>query len=240
MSSDLKDLLDEISEEIHTILDEKFEIEETETVPEVADLSYDNKGKLLETAVLYIDIRDSTDLTDEHTRETSAKIYKSFLNSMVNVAKFGKGKVRSFAGDRLMLLFDNTTSDDPIYQAVNTALVMQAVVEDILSPMVKSKYGREIHCGLGIDYDGMLVARVGSPRIREFNDLIWAGNAANLASKLTDSEFSSSGEIVITERVFEKMPANLYPEHWIKSQMSLGGKIITIYKLQIQNIQLKF
>ena len=240
MSSDLKNLLDEISEEINTILNEKFKIEETDTVPEVADLSYDNKGKLLETAVLYIDIRDSTDLTDEHTRETSAKIYKSFLNSMVNTAKFGKGKVRSFAGDRLMVLFDNTKGINPIYQAINTALVMQGVVEIILSSMVKSKYGREIHCGLGIDYGGMLVARVGSPRIREFNDLIWAGSAANLASKLTDSEFSGPGEIVITQEVFEKMPKDLYPEYWIESQVSLGGKIITIHKLQIQNIQLEF
>jgi len=93
---------------IDQVLQEDFEITDARTVPEVSDLTFGSTGKLIETSVLFVDLRSSSDLTQSHRRSTVAKIHRCFLNEMVRVARYWNGKVRGFAGDRIMVLLDAT------------------------------------------------------------------------------------------------------------------------------------
>lgn len=97
---DLKNLLDE---EINLILSSDYEIAVSETVfvPTIDDplITYPNlesmqqKVKLIETCVLYIDIRRSTELNLTHRRETVIKLYSAFIRSMVKAAKHYGGSL---------------------------------------------------------------------------------------------------------------------------------------------------
>ncbi|QXJ40683.1 Adenylate and Guanylate cyclase catalytic domain protein (plasmid) [Parageobacillus caldoxylosilyticus] len=191
----LKEFRDSIREEVQGIVasDFKIIIKETDKVPSIddPDITYPNlvtkelKCKLIETCVLYIDIRKSTDLNLSHRRETMAKLYSSFVRAMARAGSYYGGKVRNIIGDRLMVVFD---SENCFTNAVNTAILMNSVSKYILN---KEFPHNEVKCGIGIDYGKMLVTKTGIVKQGVENtsnkSLVWLGRPANVASKLTDA-----------------------------------------------------
>jgi adenylate cyclase len=190
-----KEFRDSIREEIQGIVASNFNIiiKETEKVPFIddPDITYPNlvtkeqKCKQIETCILYIDIRKSTDLNLSHRRETMAKLYSSFVRAMVKAGSYYNGKVRNIIGDRLMVVFD---TENCFTNAVNTAILMNSVIIYILD---KEFPHNDIKCGIGIDFGKMLVTKTGIIKQGTENtsnkSLVWLGRPANVASKLTDA-----------------------------------------------------
>ena len=190
----LKDFLQQINDEVKTITASDFDVQviETKIVPRTddKDITYENldtklkKCKLIETCVLYIDIRKSTELSLSHYPKTLTKLYSSFVKSMVKSARYYGGHVRNIIGDRVMVVFD---TDNCFTNAINTAILMHTVATRIINKHFKNN---EVKCGIGIDYGKMLVSKVGTIRQGidnpEYKALVWLGKPANIASKLTD------------------------------------------------------
>lgn len=190
----LKALRDEIVEEITTILasDFKIDVASTNSVPHASDSSItfpnlDAKrqgAKLIKTCVLYIDIRRSTELNFTHRRETVAKLYSAFVRAMSRCARHHKGHVRGIIGDRVMVLFD---SDDCFVNAIECAVSMHSIAHYIIN---KNFQRNEVKCGIGIDFGNMLATKTGIRKKgsdqHAYRNLVWLGNPANVASKLTD------------------------------------------------------
>ncbi len=190
----------DISTRVNATLGAALPVTTTRSVPKVADISHTG-GKAIESAVLYVDIRNSTSITDRHNDEVAAKIYKAFLSAMVSIARYqGRGHVRGFAGDRIMVIFDN---DFPaVDRAVDCAVWMQSTVEQVLSPRLQRYYSHPIACGIGIDYSKIMVVRGGTVGSTN-NDIVWAGKAANVASKLADK--AAGGGILVSHRARAQM-----------------------------------
>lgn len=229
----LKEFYKDVDGEIDDILNENFEIEKARVIPEVTQLSYNNEGKLVDASVLYVDMRGSTDLTDSFRQTTVAKIYKCFLNEMIRAARYKGGKIRGFAGDRIMVLFDG---ERPCSNAVETALIMQNIVKYVLNPKLIRKFRDRISCGIGIDFGRMLIARVGMMRDPNNNDLVWLGQPANYASKFADQ--AKGGEIIISRQIYNgmypmlKYPTSAWPANngWSRSLIRVNGKPVIVHK----------
>jgi len=185
----------DVSEEISTILESYFVINLTSTnnVPDSDDaaitfpnLDVGSQGaKVLETAVLYVDMRRSTQLSLRHHPHTVAKIYSAFVRAMTRCAKVFDGKVRGIIGDRVMMLFDNA---DCYANAVYTAILINSVCQHVINRHFAHE---EVTFGIGIDYGRMLAAKTGIRRHgseqQSYRSLVWLGRPANVASKLTDN-----------------------------------------------------
>lgn len=187
-------LREEAVEEIEAILGGDFDIEvtSTNTVPHAGDpgITFPNLGagyqrcKMIKTAVLYIDIRRSTQLNLEHKPETVAKLYSTFVRAVTRCAGYYGGHVRGIIGDRVMVLFNPASA---FTDAVNTAILMNSVVKFVLN---KHFNRNDVSCGIGIDYGRMLATKTGVRRHgveqQNYRSLVWLGRPANVASKLTD------------------------------------------------------
>lgn len=100
----IKDLRDEIADEVGSILSADFQIGvvATDMVPHSADpaITFPNLdakkqgAKLIDTCVLYIDIRRSTELNLTHKPRTVAKLYSAFVRAMTRCARHHMGHVR--------------------------------------------------------------------------------------------------------------------------------------------------
>jgi adenylate cyclase len=190
----LNEFRDSVRKEIQGIVDSDFNIiiKETDKVPSIDDpditypnlISKEQKCKLIETCILYIDIRKSTDLNLNHRRNTMAKLYSSFVRAMAKAGSYYGGKVRNIIGDRLMVVFDTINC---YTNAVNTAILMNSVSSYILN---KEFPHNEVKCGIGIDFGKMLVTKTGIIKKGVENtsnkSLVWLGRPANISSKLTD------------------------------------------------------
>lgn len=190
----IKDFLADADAEVQTILASGFKIEvvETAVVPSFADpaITYDNldaqvkRCKLLESCVLYVDIRNSAAISAERQAATLARMYSAFVRMMIKSARHFGGHVRNIIGDRVMVVFDK---QDCFVNAVRTAMLCQTVAQKIIDRRITTF---DFKCGVGIDHGKMLIVKAGAIRrgdeMEFYRSLVWLGRPANVASKLTD------------------------------------------------------
>jgi adenylate cyclase len=192
---DLKAFRDDVAAEVSTILASNFQLNVTDTssVPHFSDsaITFPNLDdrsqgvKLLETTVLYVDMRRSTQLSMKHRKETVAKLYSSFVRAMTRCAAVYGGEVRGIIGDRVMVLFE---PNGCFTNAVDTATLMNSVCKHVIN---KHFNHGTVEFGIGIDHGSMLVTKTGVRRHgaaqQSYRSLVWLGRPANVASKLTDN-----------------------------------------------------
>ncbi|WP_138993489.1 adenylate/guanylate cyclase domain-containing protein [Larkinella sp. C7] len=187
-------LLQDIEGEINDIFNQSFSLDTTDTklVPnyDSPGLTFERnnakRGKELTTCVLYIDIRESTKISNDlkNKKDILAKVYTAFAKSMITAADSYDGYIRNIIGDRVMVVF---SPENCFNNAINCAITMNTIAHKIFP-----KYYKEstFKCGIGIDFGNMRVLKVGRPRRDEeknsFKNLVWLGDTANIASKLTD------------------------------------------------------
>lgn len=191
----LSTLRADIDDEVSTILAPDFNISITNTagVPHSVDpsitfpnLDAKSQGtKLLETTVLYVDMRRSTQLSFQHRRETVAKLYTAFVRAITRAANYFGGEVRGIIGDRVMIIFDQ---ENCFGKAFDTAILINSVCKYIIN----SRFSHdEVEFGVGIDYGRMMATKTGVRRHgaaqQSYRSLVWLGRPANIASKLTDN-----------------------------------------------------
>lgn len=183
--------LQEIENDVIDVINTDFTYYIATEVPQKNDpqLTFESgvqkKGKVIKTCVLYVDIRNSVDLTEKHHNITMAKIYTAFTKAILKVARHHNGHVRNIIGDRVMIVFP---VENCFTNAVDCAISINHIADNIINKQFK---GVEFKCGIGIDYGDLRIIKVGIQRNGNENaenkGLVWAGYPANIASRLTDS-----------------------------------------------------
>ncbi|TRW27112.1 adenylate/guanylate cyclase domain-containing protein [Flavobacterium zepuense] len=185
-----KSIIAEIETDVADVLNTQFVYTGTGDVPSFNDpgLSYERtkekKGKILETCVLYVDIRNSVALTEKHKSITMGKIYTAFTKAVIKAGRHHGGHTRNIIGDRVMIVFPKSNC---FTNAVKCAITINHITRKILNIKFANV---DFKCGIGIDYGELKVIKVGIQRNGtegpQNKGLIWAGYPANIASRLTD------------------------------------------------------
>ena len=94
----------QIEDKTKEIRDTYFQETSAYVIPSIdsADLTFGNKGKSFYATILYIDIRQSSQLLEAHRYENVAKLLTAFYNAIVRIANEDGGEIRSFNGDSLV------------------------------------------------------------------------------------------------------------------------------------------
>ena len=188
----------EIIAEVKEILATKWETRKGTKVPEPEDIKLGNDAVLLDGTVLYADMADSTALVNGYKDWFAAEVYKCYLVAACHVIRNNSGAITAFDGDRVMAVYIGSSKNS---SAAKTALQLNWVVIEI-NTALKAAYPNstfQLRHSVGIDTSSLFVARTG---IRNSNDLVWVGRAANYAAKLSGmSEGGSS--LFITQPVFD-------------------------------------
>ena len=217
---------------------EQIEVD-SELPPTIEQLEDNNRTYSIMAAILFIDIRKSTYLTENSQAKSMVKIYRSFMRMAVDCVRKNGGVTRQFLGDRIMGVFidsidkNGSIVDSAADKAINAARSLQTVIDYSLNKYLKTNVnGKVIECGIGIDYGKVLVTQVGmygleSDENRENEvDCVWVGNTTNYASKYSD--IASGGEIFISNNVFKQM-SDEYREVFVKSAKYKGRKLFQGY-----------
>ncbi|MEG1502410.1 MAG: adenylate/guanylate cyclase domain-containing protein [Synergistaceae bacterium] len=190
------------------------EIELSDKIPTLDDTQDNNKvfrGKL---SVLFVDMRKSTDLTDDLKSKKMVKIYRSFIRMIIQAIRYSGGETRQFAGDGIMGVFqDDVDSDDKIKsseKAIKAARYIITMMDYCLNPLLsKNMDGLSIACGVGICTGTVLVTKVGMRGKEQDNTsenemgLVWTGKTTNYASRYCG--LANSCEIFIDNKTFAEL-----------------------------------
>ena len=196
-------LTDELRVEVAATFRASWSERDGDKVPESTDLKLGNDAVKLIGAVLYADMKESTDLVDTHKPFFAAEIYKTFLHCAARIVRAEGGAITAYDGDRIMGVFIGLGAADG---AARSALKINYARLEVINPAIKAQYPDSTYAlkhVVGVDKGPLFVARTG---IRGANDLVWVGRVANHAAKLASlaPEYSS----VITAEVYNDLSVN--------------------------------
>jgi len=193
-------LKSDLEKEVTDIFKDVWTTRKGQKVPDSEDLGLGNDAVELQATVLYADMSDSTDLVDNQGPKFAAEVYKAYLRCAARVIKSEGGRITAYDGDRIMAVFIGDTKNTT---AVRAALKINYAVQMIVNPLLKKQYPKSTHevkHVVGIDTSDLFIARIG---VRNDNDLVWVGRAANYAAKL--SSLNGQYRTYITKTVFDVM-----------------------------------
>jgi len=174
-------LTSDLESEVKEIFKAVWTEREGRVVPGPEDLKLGNDAVKLGATVLYADISDSTNLVDAKLPLFAAEIYKVYLRCAAKIIKSEQGVITAYDGDRVMAVYIGEAKNT---QAVRSALKINYAVHKIINPLLKNQYPNEsyrLKQVVGVDASDIFVTRIG---VRNDNDLVWVGHAANYAAKL--------------------------------------------------------
>jgi class 3 adenylate cyclase len=191
---------EEIIAEVKEILSTRWKRRKGTVVPKPEAITLGNDAVALEGTVLYADMADSTALVNGFKDWFAAEVYKAFLISASYLIRNNSGEITAFDGDRVMGVYVGSGKNT---SAAKTALQINWAVRQINSK-IKSAFPNTsftLRHSVGIDTSSLFVARTG---IRNSNDLVWVGRAANYAAKLSEIS-DTTAQSFITETVFKNL-----------------------------------
>ena len=193
----LKEELQEAAANI--ITRDKWTTRDSDVVPEPEDLGLGNDSVNLEATILYADMSGSTTLVDSQKAHLAAEVYKAYLVCAARIIKNNGGAITAYDGDRIMGIFIGKTKNTT---AAKTALQINWAVNNIVNPALKTEYGDtayQMKHTVGLDTSPIFACRIG---VRNDNDIVWVGRAANYAAKLCSLD---EYPVYITGAVFDSL-----------------------------------
>ena len=169
--------------------------------PQAAELLSSDEGQALlaghrrEISALFADLRGFTAFAEQAEPEEVLGVLREYHSVVGELAVANAGTVEHFAGDGLMVFFnDPTPVADHQLAAVRTACEMR----DRFGPLSAAwrKRGYELGLGIGIAAGFATLGRIGFEGRYDYGAV---GNAVILASRLSSA--AAAGQILVSQRV---------------------------------------
>lgn len=182
------------------------------------------KPEKREIAVLFVDIRGFTPLSESLAPSQMAEVLKEYL-TLTSTAIFNNGgTLDKFIGDATMGFFNAPLEqEDYVYHAVKAAMEIAAGGERIRETFHK-KFGRNIYFGIGVHFGPAVVGEIG-PDYRK--DYTAVGDTVNTASRLESN--AKPGEVLVSLRVCEALEGRLKASFVGERQIKGKSKPMMLY-----------
>lgn len=187
-------------------------------------------GEKRRVAVLFVDIRGFTPLSESLKPEQVVKILNEYL-ALTTASILGhNGMLDKFIGDATMAVFNAPLDlEDYIYQAILTALDMRKGAKK-LAENLQTQFGKNVSFGIGINCGEAVVGNIGC----EFRmDYTAIGDTVNTAARLESR--AKAGEILISEAVYEAVKDRIVVE--AVGEMELKGKSTSVMVYQVVDVK---
>lgn len=177
------------------------------SIPSRDKLTYKN-GYYVNVTALFIDIVDSSKLTDGNKRPTLAKMYRAFLSECVAIMNsWEMCKEININGDCVWGVFETPKKSD-VDDVISVAAQLNSMIKILNYKLQKKKYDT-ISVGIGIDDGRALMVKVGYSG-SGINEIVWMGDVVNTACHLANKAGRGiRNRIIVTEQIY----SNLNDEH---------------------------
>ena len=161
-------------------------------------------GKLTRVAVLFVDIRGFTSMSEVLSPQEVVEILNRYLTLTSDCIFRNHGTLDKFVGDCTMAFWGAPLpQDDYVMKAVRCAMDMvegsKALSEELLQ-----RFGRTVSFGIGINVGDAVIGNIGSPRRMDYTAI---GDTVNTASRLESN--APAGTIYISRSVADELEGRI-------------------------------
>ncbi len=181
------------------------------------ELSIKLGGEAKDIAVLFVDIRGFTTLSEALEPEQVVEMLNEYLALTTEAIFANGGTLDKFIGDATMAVF-NAPMDLPDYEA----RAVQAALDIVhgaakVNTRIKEKIGREVAFGVGVNCGRAVVGNIGCETRMDYTAI---GDTVNTAARLEGKALG--GQVVISENLRQRLAGRILTEPL--GEMALKGK----------------
>lgn len=171
-----------------------------EEISKKGDFQIKLGGENRDIAVLFVDIRGFTTMSEVLTPEQVVEILNQYLNLTTNAIFKNKGTLDKFVGDATMAVF-NSPFDLEDYEFKAVCAAMDIVEGGIaLEDKLMKEYGRTVGFGVGVNCGPAVVGNVGCEFRMDFTAI---GDTVNTAARLEAN--AKKGQVLISDAIYERV-----------------------------------
>lgn len=186
-------------------------------------------GENRDIAVMFVDIRGFTPLSESLEPEQVVDILNSYLELTSScVFKYG-GTLDKFIGDATMAVFNAPfDTDDYVYKAVLTAWDIARGGDKIEKEMME-KYGKKVGFGVGVNCGPAVVGNIGCDFRMDYTAI---GDTVNTAARLEAN--APRGNVYISNGVYERLKGRVTVDE--VGEIPLKGKSKSVFVYTVTGI----
>lgn len=199
----------ELEEQIKTLMEGMYEIEDIEEVPDLDDprLLFGSKALSFEATVVYVELRQTPQLLAQHNDVVLAKIRMAYFYLIAELAASLGGVARLAHDDGVYAFFQGTTQES-LNSAVKAAMKIKFMLSNESSKVKKIFDGYDaLNFAIGVDDGKLLCAKLGDGHIA-YGDLVWSGQSI-MTAKAIAHELNPPEHIGISELVYYNLLDNV-------------------------------
>ena len=184
-------------------------------------------GRSCQVAVLFVDIRGFTTLSEGLPPDQVVGILNRYLGKVTEAIFQNEGTLDKFIGDAVMAVYNAPVDvEDYAVKAVRTGIDIVRAVEGMNGDLERD-YGRRIACGVGIHCGQAVVGNIGCDFRMDYTAI---GDTVNVAERL--ESLAKTGQILISEQLYERVKDQYQAES--VGELALKGREdkVTAYALK--------
>ncbi|MDR0905658.1 MAG: adenylate/guanylate cyclase domain-containing protein [Oscillospiraceae bacterium] len=157
-------------------------------------------GKLVDIAVLFVDIRGFTPMSEILTPPQVVEVLNSYLKLTSVAIMNNSGTLDKFIGDATMAFWGAPLpQDDCVFKAIKTALEM-VEGSKALSEELAERFGRTVSFGIGVHFGPAVVGNIGAEARMDYTAI---GDTVNTAARLESN--APAGTILCSRAVADAL-----------------------------------
>lgn len=157
-------------------------------------------GKLCDIAVLFVDIRGFTTMSEVLTPEEVVSILNRYLTLTTDCVMRNHGTLDKFVGDCTMAIWNAPIEQDDYVMSACKAALDMVEGSRALSQELLDKFGRTVSFGIGVHCGPAVVGNIGAEMRMDFTAI---GDTVNTSARLEAN--APAGKIYISREVVDRL-----------------------------------
>lgn len=194
--------INSLKNKLKNILDTKISVTNQSVFLDVKQIPKGKNVYNVEGSIMFVDIRNSTILSDSIGRKNMVKIYKMYTQLCKDAVTYYGGKILQIVGDGVLCAFTNDENMLSGEKAVSAAMKIHTYIEKAMNVLLDG--GWKIGCGIGIRTGHVYVTRL---IVGNDDQVAYPSDITNYASKLCRE--AKSGNVIFDSKTYEHLSRNL-------------------------------
>lgn len=187
-------------------------------------------GENRPVAVLFVDIRGFTSISESLPPEQVVEILNEYLSLTTKAIFENKGTLDKFVGDAAMAVFNAPFDlEDYVFKAVCAAWDISQGAAG-LAKQCEERFGTSIAFGIGIHCGNAVVGNIGCDFRMDYTAI---GDTVNTAARLESN--AKAGQILISEKVYEVVADRIQATPI--GEIALKGKSQGVFVYQVDQVK---
>ena len=185
---------------------------------EQGDSALELGGKLCDIAVLFVDVRGFTTMSEALDPPTVVEIINKYLTLTTDCIMRNHGTLDKFVGDCTMAFWNAPIPQkDAVFMACRAAMDM-VEGSKALGVELTERFGRSVSFGIGVNWGPAVVGNIGAPKRMDYTAI---GDTVNTSARL---EANAPGGKVLISRVVADILGDRADTTSLGSTIKLKGK----------------